>query len=52
VARHARPSLTRSARRFGPWQEYATFLGWAQGWVIRWRVYAHLESLILMLAAP
>jgi type IV secretion system protein VirD4 len=52
VARHARPSLTWSARRFGRWQEYATFLGWAQGWVIRWRVYAHLECLILMLAAP
>jgi type IV secretion system protein VirD4 len=52
VARHARPSLPRSARWWGRWQEYATFLGWAQGWVIRWRVYAHLESLILMLAAP
>jgi type IV secretion system protein VirD4 len=52
VARHARPSLTAKARRSGPWQEYATFLGWAQGWVWRWRVYAHLESLILMLAAP
>jgi hypothetical protein len=52
VARHARPSLTRSKLRFGRWQEYATFIGWAQGWVIRWRVYAHLESLILMIAAP
>ncbi len=52
VARHARSSLPRAALRFGPWQEYATFLGWAQGWVIRWRVYAHLESLILMIAAP
>jgi type IV secretory pathway TraG/TraD family ATPase VirD4 len=52
VARHARPSLSRSAFRFGRWREYATFLGWAQGWVVRWRVYAHLESLILMIAAP
>jgi hypothetical protein len=52
VARHARPSLPGAARRFGRWQQYATFLGWAQGWVIRWQVYAHLESLILLLAAP
>jgi len=52
VARDARPSLSWAARRFGPWREYATFLGWAQGWVLRWRVYAHLESLVLVIAAP
>jgi type IV secretion system protein VirD4 len=55
VARHARPSLPRAARRpgwGGEWREYATFLGWAQGWVFRCRVYAHLESLILVIAAP
>lgn len=52
VARNARPSLSWVARRFGRWQEYAAFLGWAHGWTCRWRVYAHLESLILMIAAP
>ncbi len=53
VARHARPSLSWTARHhLRRWQEYATFLGWAQGWVRRWRVYAHLESLILTVAAP
>ena len=53
VARYARPSLSWAARRFGPWREYATFLGWAsQGWLFRWRVYAHLESLVLVIAAP
>jgi type IV secretory pathway TraG/TraD family ATPase VirD4 len=52
VARHARPSLPPVTRQFGRWQEYATFLGWAHGWVIRWRVYAHLESLVLVIAAP
>ena len=52
VARRARPSLSRAARRFGSWRQYAAFLGWGQGWLWRWRVYAHLESLILMIAAP
>ena len=55
VARHARPSLPRSALlpgRRGTWREYATFLGWAHGWVVRPRVFAHLESLIVMFAAP
>jgi type IV secretion system protein VirD4 len=52
VARNARPSQSWTARHLGRWQEYATFLGWAQGWIRRWRVYAHLESLILMIAAP
>jgi type IV secretion system protein VirD4 len=56
VARHARPSLPRPALwpgRRGAWREYATFLGWAQaGPGTRVRVYAHLESLVLMFAAP
>jgi type IV secretion system protein VirD4 len=52
VARRARPSLSQTARRFGSWRQYAAFLGWGQGWLWRWRVYAHLESLILMIAAP
>jgi type IV secretion system protein VirD4 len=52
VARYARPSLSPGERRFGSWRQYATFVGWAQGWVRRLRVYAHLESLILMIAAP
>jgi len=52
VARHARPSLSRSALRYGSWRQYAAFVGWAQGWAWRRRVYAHLESLILMVAAP
>ena len=52
VARRARPSLSQAARRFGSRRQYAAFLGWGQGWLWRWRVYAHLESLILMIAAP
>jgi type IV secretion system protein VirD4 len=52
VAQNARPSLSWAQRRFGPWREYAAFLGWGPGWVFRSRVYAHLESLILIIAAP
>ena len=52
VARNARPSLTWAQRRFGPVREYASFIGWAQGWLWRWRVYSHLESLTLTIAAP
>jgi type IV secretion system protein VirD4 len=52
VARHARPNLSPGERRFGSWRQYATFVGWAHGWVWRRRAYAHLESLILMIAAP
>lgn len=52
VARNARPSLGWAGRHLGSWRGYATFLGWAQGWVIRRRVYAHLESLVLTIAAP
>lgn len=56
VARHARPSLPWTALlpgRRGTWREYATFLGWgAHSWVAPQRVYANLESLVLMFAAP
>jgi type IV secretion system protein VirD4 len=52
VARHARPSLSWWGRHLGPWRAYAVFLGWAQGWVIRRRVFASLESLRLVIAAP
>jgi hypothetical protein len=55
IARYARPSLPRAALRPGrrdTWREYATFLGWAGRWPFRWRIYAHLESLVLMFAAP
>ena len=53
TARTARPSLTWAARHFGPWQAYATFLGWSSaGWLLRLRVYANLESLTLMIAPP
>lgn len=55
IARHARPSLPRSAlrpSRRDTWREYATFLGWARSGLMRQRVYAHLESLVLMFAAP
>lgn len=52
VARTARPSLTWADRRRGSWRQYAAFLGWAQGWLIRHRVYAHVESLRLVIAPP
>ena len=55
IARYARPSLPRSALRpfrRDTWREYATFLGWAHSGLVRQRVYAHLESLVLMFAAP
>ena len=56
LARHARPSLPWTALlpgRRGTWREYATFLGWgAHSWVAPQRVYANLESLVVMFAAP
>jgi hypothetical protein len=55
IARYARPSLPPAVLRPGrrdTWREYATFLGWAGRWPFRWRIYAHLESLVLMFAAP
>lgn len=53
VARHARPSL-RGRDMYGPgaWREVATFLGWGQGWLHRWRVYASLSDIVLTIAAP
>jgi type IV secretion system protein VirD4 len=52
VARRARPSLSWWGRRIGTWRSYAAFVGWAQGWVFRRRVYASLESLRLVIAPP
>ena len=52
IARRARPSLTWQARRFGPWQELAGFVGTAHGWLFAARVYSHLEQLILIIAPP
>jgi type IV secretion system protein VirD4 len=52
VARRGRPSLSWSARRFGRWQEYASFAGWAQGWLFPVRVYTHLEQIRLVIAPP
>lgn len=52
VARRARPSLSWWARRIGPWRSYAAFVGSAQGWLVPRRVYASLESLRLVIAAP
>jgi type IV secretory pathway TraG/TraD family ATPase VirD4 len=51
-AQHGRPSLTWQARWFGPWQEYATYHGRAQGWVHRWRVYSTFEDITLIIAPP
>ncbi|HEX4818145.1 MAG TPA: TraM recognition domain-containing protein [Nonomuraea sp.] len=51
VARQARPCL-RSwwARRTVRPREIAVFLGWAQGWIVRFRVYATFEDNLLALA--
>jgi type IV secretion system protein VirD4 len=51
-ARRTRPALTWRARRFGPWQAYATFIGWAHGWLAPVRVYAGFEQLLLEIAPP
>ncbi|MEV5554917.1 TraM recognition domain-containing protein [Nonomuraea wenchangensis] len=51
VARQARPSLpTWWARYRAHHRELAIFLGWAQGWLWRWRVYATFEDNVLILA--
>ncbi|GAA3168782.1 hypothetical protein [Nonomuraea salmonea] len=51
VARRARPSLRGWwARHVVRRNEIALFLGWAQGWIIRFRTYATLEDHILCLA--
>jgi len=52
VARHARPSLSWWGRHLGSWRSYAAFVGWAQGWIWRRRVYASLECLRLVIAPP
>jgi hypothetical protein len=51
-ARSTRPALTRAARLLGPWREYATFVGWAHGWLAPIRVYAGFEKLQLVIAPP
>ncbi|PZG09166.1 type IV secretory system conjugative DNA transfer family protein [Nonomuraea aridisoli] len=51
VARQARPSLrTWWLRHTVHHREIAIFLGWAQGWLWPWRVYATLEDNVLILA--
>jgi type IV secretion system protein VirD4 len=52
IARRGRASLSWRARRFGPWQEYASFAGWAHGWLFPFRVYTHLEQIRLVIAPP
>ncbi|RSN51122.1 hypothetical protein DMH08_31340 [Actinomadura sp. WAC 06369] len=52
IAKHARRSLTLRDRWLGPWQEYATFHGRAQGLVHRWGVYSTFEDLVLMIGPP
>jgi len=47
-----RPSLSRRDLYVGRWQDYAGYLGRAQGWVHRWRVYTSFELLRLVFAAP
>ncbi|SPL88382.1 unnamed protein product [[Actinomadura] parvosata subsp. kistnae] len=51
VARRARPCLRGWwSRHVVRRNEIALFLGWAQGWLIRFRAYATLEDHILCLA--
>jgi type IV secretion system protein VirD4 len=52
VARYGRRSLTRRDRWFGPWEEYASRHGKAQGWLHPWGVYSTFEDLCLMIAPP
>ena len=52
VARRGRPSLSWRDRRFGAWREYASFAGWAHGWVRPVRLYTHLEQVRLVIAPP
>ncbi|MFI6485856.1 type IV secretory system conjugative DNA transfer family protein [Nonomuraea sp. NPDC050663] len=53
AALRARPSLgSRWRRPLLHHKEIAIFLGWAQGWIVRMRVYATLEDTVLVLAPP
>ena len=52
IARRGRPSLSRRDRRFGPWQQYAGYVGRAHGWLWPPRVFTHFEQLRLVIAPP
>jgi hypothetical protein len=52
IARRGRPSLSRRDRRFGPWQQYAGYVGRAHGWLWATRVFTHFEQLRLVIAPP
>ena len=52
IARRGRPSLSRRDRWLGPWQQYAGYVGRAQGWLFPPRVHTHFEQLRLVIAPP
>lgn len=52
TAARTRPSLTRRQVRTGPWQQYATFNGWAHGRLRPMRVYSAFDQLVLVIAPP
>lgn len=52
TARQSRPDLSRRDRLLGPWQEYASFTGWAHGWVRPRRVYSSMEQIKLLIGPP
>jgi type IV secretion system protein VirD4 len=52
TATRTRPSLTRWQVRLGPWQQYATFNGWAHGRFWPMRVYSAFDQLLLVIAPP
>lgn len=52
IARRGRPSLSRASRRFGPWQQYAGYVGKAHGWLFPARIHTHFEQLRLVIAPP
>lgn len=47
-----RPSMNWKALRFGPWQQYAGYVGQAHGWLAPARVHTHFEQLRLVIAPP
>jgi type IV secretion system protein VirD4 len=52
TAPRTRPSLSRWQVLTGPWQEYATFNGWAHGRLRPMRVYSAFDQLVLVIAPP